>query len=294
MNLLRVFLAVAEAGSVTEAARALYVTQPAVSAALRRLQDALGAELVVRQGRGIALTTRGRRLAAEARPHLDGLLAAATSGGPSAATATRTVRLGLSDAAEDWLLPPLLDRLAAEAPGVTLVVLPVQFRTVPRAFELAEIDLAVTVADDVPAGTLRRPLFHGTFVALFDPRHVDVGEAMSAEQYLAHEHVIVSYNADRRGVVEDFLGMTRRVRVSVASFGSVGAVVDGRALVATVPASFAATVRQLRPHLATATLPFSLAGAPMELLWRGAVHDDAAVRFVREAILAQAESASPA
>ena len=58
LNLLRVFAVVAEAGSVTAAASRLYLTQPAVSAALRRLTTAVGAPLFVRQGRGLALTSR--------------------------------------------------------------------------------------------------------------------------------------------------------------------------------------------------------------------------------------------
>jgi LysR family transcriptional regulator, mexEF-oprN operon transcriptional activator len=62
LNLLRVFAVVAEAGSVTEAAERLYLTQPAVSAALGRLQRAVGAPLVARQGRGLVLTARGQRL----------------------------------------------------------------------------------------------------------------------------------------------------------------------------------------------------------------------------------------
>src|SRR5512147_1871617 len=77
LNLLRVFVVVAEAGSVTGAAARLYLTQPAVSAALRRLTEAVGAPLFVRAGRGLALTARGRRMFAAARPHLAALLEAA-------------------------------------------------------------------------------------------------------------------------------------------------------------------------------------------------------------------------
>lgn len=59
LNLLRVFAVVAEAGSVTEAAGRLYLTQPAVSAALRRLTATLGAPLFVRRGRSLVLSSRG-------------------------------------------------------------------------------------------------------------------------------------------------------------------------------------------------------------------------------------------
>ncbi|MDB4931514.1 MAG: Transcriptional regulator, LysR family protein, partial [Myxococcaceae bacterium] len=66
LNLLRVFAVVAAEGSVTRAAARLYLTQPAVSAALRRLATFVGAELFARQGRGLALTARGTALLAAA------------------------------------------------------------------------------------------------------------------------------------------------------------------------------------------------------------------------------------
>lgn len=286
LNLLRVFVVVAEAGSVTAAADRLYLTQPAVSAALRRLASTVGAPLFVRAGRGLALTTRGERLLAMARPHLGALVEAALSPVTfDPKTSERTVRLGLSDVNEAWILPSLLRILATEAPHMRLVVLPVQFRTVADALATSAVDLAVTVADELPAGTRRLELFTGGFVCLYDPRHARIGKRLTLERYLEHEHVIVSYNGDLRGVVEDHFGVQRRVRVSVPTFQSIGALVDGGALLATVPAMVARDIVLLRPHLRTTAVPLPLTGTPMELLWRSAVEDDDAIRFIRDRIV---------
>jgi LysR family transcriptional activator of mexEF-oprN operon len=288
LNLLRAFVVVAETRSVTEAAKRLYVTQPAVSAALRRLGVAVGAPLFARAGRGLVLTARGARLFAEAAPHLEALVRVALSPPEFDARESRgTVHLGLSDASEAWLLPPLLRALEGEAPHMRIVVLPVQFRTVAEALATGRVDLAVTVADDLPAGTHRETLFTGGFVCLYDPRHADVGPRLTRAKYLAHAHVVVSYNGDLRGVVEDQLGIQRRVRVSVPSFHAVGVIVEGSPLLATVPAIVAREIVGARPRLRTAPLPFDLgsAPAPLELLARSAVADDGAVAFVRSVIL---------
>lgn len=295
LNLLRVFVVVAEAGSVTAAASRLYLTQPAVSAALRRLTEAVGAPLFTRAGRGLALTTRGQRLLATARPHLAALVEATLA--PEAfdpGTSERTVRLGLSDVNESWLLPPLLQVLAREAPRMRLIVLPVQFRTVPEALASSEVDLAVTVADELPAGTRRQALFTGGFVCLHDPRHARVGKRLTLERYLEHEHVIVSYNGDLRGIVEDLLGVQRRVRVSVPTFHSIGALVENSALLATVPLVVARELMSRRPRLQVAKLPLELGSTPMELLWRGAVEDDEALRFIRGHIVEISRRLQPA
>lgn len=286
LNLLRVFVVVAEAGSVTEAARRLYLTQPAVSAALRRLREAVGAPLFVRSGRGLALSTRGQRLLEGVKPHLEALVAATRA--PPAfdpRTSDRVLRLGLSDTNEFWLLPRLLRVLEARAPRMRLVVMPVQFRTIAEALANARVDLAVTVADELPVGTRRQPLFAGSFVCLFDPRHADLGVRPTLARYLAHDHVVVSYNGDLRGIVEDLLGVQRSVRVSVPSFQSVGAVVEGTALVATLPAMVARDIVAMHPRLRVAKKPFTLAGTAVELLTRAAVDDDEAVRFVRDRIV---------
>jgi LysR family transcriptional regulator, mexEF-oprN operon transcriptional activator len=282
LNLLRVFAVVAESGSVTAAAGRLYLTQPAVSAALRRLHTAVGAPLFARRGRGLALTSRGERLFAQTHAHLRALVDAALAPPRfDPRSNDRTFRLGLADAAESWLLPALLRVLAEQAPRMRIIAVPVQFRSVGLALSTGAIETAVTVADELPAGIRRQKLFTGGFVCLFDPRHARIERRLGKADYFAHDHVVVSYNGDLRGIVEDLLARQRRVRCSVSSFANLGALVDGTPLLATVPALVARTIRAVRPHLDTRPLPFPLRGAYTELLWPAATDDDDPARFLR-------------
>lgn len=285
LNLLRVFVVVASAGSVTRAAAQLYLTQPAISAAMRRLATAVGAPLFSRSGRGLVLTPRGERLFAEVLPHLSAMVDAALSPPEfDAKSSTRTLRLGLSDAMEVWLLPRLLHTLEQLAPQMRLVSLPVQFRTVSQAFTDRTIDLAVAVADELPRSVRRQTLFQASFVCLFDPRRARLARRLTEREYFAHEHIVVSYNGDLRGIVEDLLHQQRRVRCSVSSFSHVGAVVSGSALLATVPMVVARHTLELYPMLETRTLPFTLEGTPTELLWPAAGDQDPASMFLREQV----------
>jgi LysR family transcriptional activator of mexEF-oprN operon len=284
LNLLRVFAVVADAGSVTEAASRLYLTQPAVSAALRRLTTTVGAPLFVRRGRGLALTSRGERLRQTLAPHLQAIVdAALTSPTFDPATSERTLRLGLSDAAELWLLPALLRVLAAEAPRMRVIAIPVQFRTVAAALATG-LDAAITVADDLPTTVRREPLMWGTFVCLYDPRHRSLRRMPTVEEYFACEHVIVSYNGDLRGIVEDLFQRQRTVRCSVSTFANLGAIVDASTLVATVPDLVADQIRRVYPHLATRPVPFEAKGAATELLWPTTTDDDVVGMWARDKI----------
>lgn len=283
LNLLRVFAVVAQERSVTKAAARLYVTQPAVSASLRRLTEFVGTDLVTRQGQGIRLTARGEELLVAALAHL-GPLVAATRAGPvfQARESTATVRVGIADGMT-FLLPPLLALLREHAPRMHLVVLPVQFRSVEELLLSRRADIAVTVADEVSNSIMRatlRTAEAGGFVCLYDSRFFD--GVVDEKRYFEGEHVAVSYAGDARGIVEDQTKQTRVVRVSVPSLSMVPDTVDGSPLFGTVPSGIAQHAVALRPHLRAVAMPFALEALPLEMLWPRAVDDDDAIRFVRD------------
>jgi LysR family transcriptional activator of mexEF-oprN operon len=290
LNLLRVFVVVAEEGSLTRAAARLYVTQPAISASIRRLTTFVGAELLTRQGHGVVLTARGVALLEVARLHLRQLVAAALdvpAFDPSQSTAT--VRIGLAGFLEAVLLPRLLARLRTAAPQLQLVVLRVQFHTVPEMLLSGKVDMAVSVVDDLPRSLQRQNVGPSDaaghhFVCLYDPRFARLSRPLTERSYFAQEHVVVSYAGDARGIVEDTVGKTRTVRVSVPAFSFVPDVVDGSNLVATIPNLFAMHILQTRPHLRALPLPFELERSELELIWSRVTEDDAACRFVRELV----------
>ena len=108
---------------------------------------------------------------------------------------------------------------------------------------------------------------------------------MREAAYFDHDHVIVSYNGDLRGIVEDLLQKPADALLG-PGFANLGAVLEGTALLATVPELVAAQVRAMRPHLRTRPLPLPVRGSAVELLWPAASDDDAACVFARAKITA--------
>ena len=115
---LRTFLALAATGSVRVAAEQLFVTQPAVSAALASLQQEVGVALVAREGRGLRLTSAGEAFADYARRALglldEGMAAAVTAAEPERGR----LRLAAVTSAGERLAPSLLAGFVARYPGV--------------------------------------------------------------------------------------------------------------------------------------------------------------------------------
>lgn len=93
-RLLRYFTAVADEGSLTGAAQRLFVSQPALTKQIRRLEDDLGVPLFARSRSGMVLTEAGRELAARVPALLKGWDEAVEATGRAA----RVLRLGFLDA----------------------------------------------------------------------------------------------------------------------------------------------------------------------------------------------------
>ncbi|WP_370417360.1 LysR family transcriptional regulator (plasmid) [Streptomyces sp. QH1-20] len=93
-RLLRYFAAVAEEGSLTGAAERLFVSQPALTKQIRRLEEDLGVRLFVRSRSGMALTEAGREFASRVPSLLDSWDEAVQATGRAA----RVLRLGFLDA----------------------------------------------------------------------------------------------------------------------------------------------------------------------------------------------------
>ena len=128
LNLLRVFDEVMAERSLTRAAQNLSLTQPAVSNALRRLRDSLGDELVRRNGSSMEPTPRALALWPTVRESLRQLQGSLAPSAFAPAEADDSFVLAMADATAAELLPGLMRILEAEAPSVSLHVLPLASR----------------------------------------------------------------------------------------------------------------------------------------------------------------------
>ena len=125
LNLLLVFHAIYHERSVSAAAKKLELSQPALSAALRKLRDHMGDPLFVRSGNGMVPTRMADRLSGpigQALTIIQHNVNSERSFDPR--TATRTFRIMINDFLRQMLMAPLLHYAECHAPGVVLDFLP--------------------------------------------------------------------------------------------------------------------------------------------------------------------------
>ncbi|MGW5720128.1 LysR family transcriptional regulator [Amycolatopsis sp. NPDC003865] len=140
---LKVLVAVARHGSVTEAARELHYSQPSVSHHLSRLEAATGARLVQRIGRGIRLTPEGRLLAHRAAEIVGRVDAAATELAAQVGLQAGVVRLAANASTLATIVPEAAAALAREHPGLRLSLADEHPAEALRMLRHGEIDVAV-------------------------------------------------------------------------------------------------------------------------------------------------------
>lgn len=117
---LKYFVAVVEAGSFARAATRLRIAQPALGWQIRKLEDELEAQLLVRHSRGIEPTVAGRRLLAHARSILARVQDAMAEVRSVCNELQGTVVLGMTPSVNSMLTLPLMKRLADDAPSIRI------------------------------------------------------------------------------------------------------------------------------------------------------------------------------
>lgn len=140
---LKVLAAIARTGSVTEAAKELHYSQPSVSHHLARLEEATGANLTQRVGRGIRLTPEGQLLANRATEIVGRVESASNELAAQIGLRAGRVRLAGFQSALSTIVPTAAATLARTYPGIELNLVDVHPVDALRLLRQGEIDVAL-------------------------------------------------------------------------------------------------------------------------------------------------------
>jgi DNA-binding transcriptional LysR family regulator len=142
---LAALLGVIDTGSFTEAARLLHVSQPAVSLAIKRLEDRLGTALLVRTRKRVAPSRPGEILAAGARLAFEALGDAVAQIANEDVEPSGRVVLGVHESLAAYSLPVFMARFLRAYPKVELKLWNGRSREVERELTSGQVDLALIV-----------------------------------------------------------------------------------------------------------------------------------------------------
>jgi len=166
------FAVVADAGNISRAARALHLTQPAVSGQLKLLQESFGEPLYHRHGHGIVLTPAGEQLAGYARQLRQVYLQAQAARNAWRGLTAGLLRLGASTTPASYLLPARVADFRRRHPGVAVRM--ADGNTGEIVAMLGRIDLAFiegAVPEALPSDTAVHAWGRDEVVAIVSAEH---------------------------------------------------------------------------------------------------------------------------
>ncbi|MES2164632.1 MAG: LysR family transcriptional regulator [Pseudomonadota bacterium] len=284
LNLFIVFEAIYAEGSITRASLKMNLTQPAISHALNRLRQLFDDPLFERQGHVMVPTPLARSIIDPVRQSLRGF--EVTLNGAErfdAATSERTFSLALRDVLEASVLPPLMARVADDAPTVGLNTLQVGRRELESELAAGSLDAAIDILLPLSNDIRRTLLATDQTVVLVRRDHPLVSGALDLDGYLKLEHIQTS--SRRRGPgLEDFelsrMGLQRRVRLRCQHYFAACRVVSQTDLALTMPERLARVVNQ---QFGNQILPFPLTMPSLDiyLYWHTNIDTDPASIWLR-------------
>ncbi len=168
---LRYFETIAELQHVGRASAELHRTQPALTSSVRRLEEACGAALFEKAGRGIRLTAAGKVMLKWARQMRLDVEDARRELSAIGQGLGGQVRIGIVPTAAQFLLPAVARRLLQEAPDVTLTTVIGLIDTLKPRLAAGEIDLMVGTEGLAEAGFASKALAEDAIVVAASADH---------------------------------------------------------------------------------------------------------------------------
>ncbi|WP_323767057.1 LysR family transcriptional regulator [Marinovum sp.] len=260
---LRYFLAIAEAGSMTRAARQLGVAQPALSLHVKTMEAALGTRLLIRAKSGVTPTEAGALLMRRARSLLDDLARTEDDIRTLAADPAGEVRLGLPGTIGTLIALPLIEAARARFPRIRLTIAEAMSGFIAGWLEEGRVDLAVLYTPSTAPGVVSTLLLEEELALLWSPdtaRPCDLGLAALREVPL----VLPSGMHGLRRLVDRACadaGFAPTVAIEIDSYATI------KRLVAAGHGASILPIHAVQPEAAAGTLAMSPLAPPG--LWRG-------------------------
>lgn len=284
LNLFLVFDTIYSERNLTEAAKSLAITQPAVSNALARLRKLFNDELFVRTARGMVPTLVAEGIAqnvSDALGLLNGSIMEREEFDPL--IAERTYQVSMNDLAEAFILPKLVPHFSVHAPHVSLQSYYVKRGEILRYLSRGELDFAVDVGLIDDPQLSHQSLIQDEYVCAVRRGHPILKETFNLERFLSLQHIHVSSRKKGLGLI-DFallkLGMERDIKLRVQHYRVAAAIAGSTDLAVSIPRFLA-----LNYDVEILPLPVDVEPLDYRLYWHRQSDSDSSHLWLRNALI---------
>lgn len=291
LDLLRFFSALLHHGALHRAAAQLEWSQPAASRALQRLREIFDDKLFVKSGMGMAPTPRALALQSDLGEALARMEALVVPEAFDPGRTRRNFRIALMDNAVAVVLKPVLREFLVRAPQASLEILPLE-TDVSEQLREGRTDLVVYARPYLPPDCHHRELLASDYVCLVRRDHPLMSETPPGQPPSLHDFrryprlsVKARWGTNVRTIDQSAMPQLEEGAPTVTApyFLAAPLLLEGTDLVLVLPRPTAEGFAARLP-LAILPTPMSSATYRPELAWHDRVHNDPAVRWLRELI----------
>ena len=288
LNLLVALNVLLEEGSVGGAARRMNLSAPAMSRTLTRIRDALNDPILVRSGRGLVPTPRALELREQVRGVVELAHGVFTQSQDSdLRLLERTFSIRANDVFFGVYGGALRQQMALEMPKASLRVVPEGF-TDDEALSEGRIDLAICATNKFSSDIKVQRLFTCPFVGLAREGHPIFDQPITAQRFIAFDHISVSRRGRARGPIDTVLaeqGLERRVSFTTPTFYSaIFALAGADLILPLMPQVLLKTLAPMGLKLRPFELPIPLQPVEIFQAWHPRLDNDHAHRWLRRTL----------
>ncbi|MEQ5809109.1 LysR family transcriptional regulator [Alteromonas sp. NFXS44] len=288
-NLLYLFTVLYEERSLNKAALRMNLSQPAMSHKLNKLRGEFDDPLFIRTGRGFTPTPKAHQMAKQVCCVVKCLEEFYVNAeGDAIGQRDEAIHIYGTDLVDFLLLPRLLDKVQAEAPGVTIVMHNTSGRLPVQALEQGDCDIAIAgFFRDLPEHFYRQSLMVTPYRVVHDKALIPAGTPLNVQTYASKPHVVSTLTGNLNSDVDTALaeaGLTRRVVAGASGFMVLPRLVTGREVFLTCLKPIADYATATCQHLTSREPPVSLPDVKIEQVWHPRTHEDGLRKWIREQI----------
>jgi len=297
LNLLTVFEAIYELGTVSGAADRLALSQSAASHALARLRDACKDDLFARARQGLSPTPVAQEMYPAIKQALDALRATlAEASGFDPAASQRRFRITIPHPMGPFYSLAVRTAVAAAAPNIG-----VTFDTVSRPVDLEEgirdgiVDLAIDWLPVQLDPFVNRKLFDDRLVLLARHGHPSIGLGLTMKELLEAEFVTIHHRREieyEPRAIGELRQLGMRVAAHVSELLEIPTLVASTDLVGVFAASMGPLMEQ-RLGLQVLPLPLELPAVPIYMIWHETRRHDPAHHWLRQVVAQELSRFAP-
>lgn len=281
---LRVFLAVFDEVSVSQAALKLGVSQSSASHTLEKLRGVLGVELFQKSGRGIVPTAAATRVAPQVRQLLADLEALGETEVYAPETDPRPIVIAMNGGAMAVAARAIQQAVWDVLPMKRVTIRELGARdNLEETMNRMDLDAAIVPRLNSYSNSLRTmALFEDASAVFYDPNAR--GPITSVQEYGAAHHIVLVFGGRTKSTVEQRLeefAIRREVTVGVPNVWLLAEAMRDTSLVATLPAKLHEGVMA---EFAMCPVPFSMPNIPFDLIWHLRQENSPRNRWIRNVI----------